>query len=277
MDFLPLFKPQPRMTGQQKAFWIIVSGTGRTAKILMHRGNSSLRFPLFECSSDSRPLIQADKKNRFLIGRLKGLPCIAAPVEAPGELPEDLSFVLVRDLFGILQKAQLAALSRGIEILHWDSINRFCGRCGQPMKNHGTEPAKQCGSCGNIVYPRISPAIIVLIKKDDTILLAHNDRFPESLYSCVAGFVDPGENLEEAAAREIKEEVGLSVKNIRYFHSQSWPFPNTLMIGFTADYAGGEITPDGIEITDARWFSREELPQLPMKGSISRKLIDSMD
>jgi NAD+ diphosphatase len=136
------------------------------------------------------------------------------------------------------------------------------------------EVAKQCPQCGFVSFPRISPAIIVLVEHDGKALLARSPRFKEGLFSTLAGFVEPGETLENAVRREVKEEAGINVKNIRYFGSQPWPFPDSLMIGFTAEYACGEITVDNNEILDARWFSADNMPEIPGKISISRALID---
>jgi NAD+ diphosphatase len=169
----------------------------------------------------------------------------------------------------VFQAASLAS-----QLLDWSREHRFCGSCGEPTQPNTTDMSLGCRPCGTKYYPRISPAVIVAVLKDNCILLAHNKMFPEGLYSLVAGFVEPGESLEETVTREVFEEVGVHLKNIRYFGSQSWPFPNSLMLGFTAEYDGGEITADGEEITDARFFTPEEVPKLPGSGAISRKIID---
>jgi NAD+ diphosphatase len=159
--------------------------------------------------------------------------------------------------------------------LLWDQTHRFCGRCGEPTVHAPSERAKLCPKCGLLSFPRLSPAVIMLIQRGDEFLLARNPNFPEAFYSVLAGFVEPGESLEEAVAREVREEVGLEVTDIRYFSSQPWPFPHSLMIGFTCTYAGGDIVPQPDEIVHAAWFSRNgELPRLPGKLSIARKLID---
>jgi NAD+ diphosphatase len=152
--------------------------------------------------------------------------------------------------------------------------NKFCGACGNLMADHKTDRARVCPSCGNTVYPALSDAIIVAVEKNGYLLMGHNVNFPVGRYSVLAGFVDPGETLEEAVTREILEESGVAVKNIRYFGSQSWPFPNSMMFGFNAEWESGEPTADGGELSDVRWFAPDELPDLPPSISISRQLID---
>jgi NAD+ diphosphatase len=159
-------------------------------------------------------------------------------------------------------------------LLDWDGSHRFCGRCGHPTEDKADERAKKCPSCGLINYPRLSPAVIMAIIRDGKILLARNKRFRGPFYSVLAGFVEPGETLEACVQREIREEVGIAVKNIRYFGSQPWPFPNSLMVGFVADYAGGEIRVDNAELMEADWFSVQSLPTIPPRISIARQLID---
>jgi NAD+ diphosphatase len=160
-------------------------------------------------------------------------------------------------------------------MLEWDRGNRFCGACGAPLAMRSDVRAKECTACGRLVFPRISPAIIVAIERGARLLLARSARFAEELYSVLAGFVEPGETLEEAVYREVKEEVGITVKNIRYFGSQPWPFPDSLMVGFTAEYDAGEIAIDGEEIVAARWFAADQLPSIPGPISIARRLIDA--
>jgi NAD+ diphosphatase len=163
---------------------------------------------------------------------------------------------------------------RANQLLYWHRTHVYCGQCGRETEDKADERAKICPDCGHVSYPRLSPAVIVAIVRGNRILLARNRRFKGSFYSVLAGFVEPGESLEECIRREIREEVGLRVKNIRYFGSQPWPFPDSLMIGFIADYAAGEIRVDGSEILDAGWFSKNRLPGIPPKISIARQLID---
>lgn len=158
-----------------------------------------------------------------------------------------------------------------------EETNRFCGKCGGAMRHHANpeENAYVCETCGYLAYPKISPAIIVLVTKGDRILLQRNSHYGLKNWTLVAGFVDPGENFEDAVRREVAEEASITVKNIRYFGSQSWPFPSTIMVGFTAEYAGGELKPDGDEVLDSGWFAKDDLPEIPHPGSIARALIDS--
>jgi len=173
-------------------------------------------------------------------------------------------------------RAPLEDFFRAYHIAQWRIESAFCGRCGARNVDASDELARLCPACGKREYVRISPAIITLVTRDDgRALLAHNSKFRPGLYSLVAGFVEAGENLEQTVAREIREEVGVEVKDIRYRASQAWPFPNSLMLGFTARWASGEPRPDKIEIEDVAWFSRDALPEIPPPGSISRALLDT--
>ncbi|MFT5876096.1 MAG: NAD+ diphosphatase, partial [Clostridium sp.] len=162
---------------------------------------------------------------------------------------------------------------RAVQIVNFNTDHAYCGRCGTLTQSIKSERAKKCPKCGLINYPRISPAIIVAVVREGKLLLAHNNQFPKGLYSVVAGFVEVGETFEECVVREVREETGIIVKNIKYFGNQPWPFPNSLMIGFTAEYASGEIKVDGKEIGDAKWYSSTEMPTTPDSISISKKLI----
>jgi NAD+ diphosphatase len=168
----------------------------------------------------------------------------------------------------------LKAAFRAVQILEWNENHRFCGACGEATVRKTEEHARVCRKCGQVFYPRMSPAVIVAITKGNKLLLARNKNFPPGRYSVLAGFVEAGETLEECIKREIKEEAGIEVKNIRYFGSQSWPFPNSYMLAFTAEYDKGEIRLDDSELADAGWFGADEMPQIPGSISISRRLID---
>jgi NAD+ diphosphatase len=210
------------------------------------------------------------------LGRLDDLDCYAVDVDTALELPSDVGVEGLRALYGRLPDELYAVAGRAVQILLWDQTHHFCGRCGQPTVNAPADRAKLCPQCGLLSFPRLSPAVIMLIQRgEDELLLARNRAFADGFYSVLAGFVEPGESLEEAVAREVREEVGLEIRDIRYFGSQPWPFPHQLMIGFTAHYASGQISLQADEIVEANWYSRRgELPRLPGKLSIARRLID---
>lgn len=169
---------------------------------------------------------------------------------------------------------EYARIARAAQLATWYDQHRFCGRCGGGLVAHEQDLARACPSCELVQYPRISPCIIVLVRHGDRCLLAHSGRFPPGRYSTLAGFIEAGETAEAAVRREVMEEVGIRVDNLEFFASQAWPFPHQLMIGFFADYVGGELIPDGEEILQAAWFDRDHLPDLPPPYSISRQLID---
>lgn len=183
----------------------------------------------------------------------------------------------LRELFGQMPLADWMQLAAERELAYWQEINQFCGRCGTRMEHHPNpaERAMHCPSCGYCAYPQITPAVIVLVKKADRILLQRNTHYKLPHWSLVAGFLDPAETFEQAVRREIREESSLEVTNIRYFGSQPWPFPSNLMVGFVADWVSGEPTPDGEEIVESGWFGRDNLPPLPKKISIARRLVDA--
>lgn len=160
------------------------------------------------------------------------------------------------------------------ELLYWDQNTKFCGVCGGPMKFH-TDISKRCEHCGKEVWPQLATAVIVLVRKGNEVLLVHANNFRTDFYGLVAGFVETGETLEEAVHREVMEETGLHIKNLRYFGSQPWPYPCGLMVGFTADYDSGKIHLQRSELSKGSWFDKDHLPHIPEKLSIARKLIDA--
>lgn len=189
-----------------------------------------------------------------------------------------LVFSDLRRLMATLDPAVWNIAGRGTQITDWYRDHQFCGRCGARMEQSAGDRSMKCPACGLVAYPRLSPAVIVLVEHPDgTALLANNVAWRGSrpMYSTLAGFVEPGESLEDCIHREIREEVGIEVGDIRYFDSQSWPFPNSLMLGFFATWVSGEITPAPDEIADAQWFGRDSLPTISPRGSIARQLIDA--
>jgi NAD+ diphosphatase len=209
--------------------------------------------------------LEEEPKNDEAAAGPRGAPAAGAALEVEG----------LRKLWGALDEDLFFAAGRAMQIALWAQTHRFCGRCGAETRRDERERCARCPRCGLGSYPRISPAIIVLVRRGEEALLARSPRLPAGTYSTLAGFVDVGESLEETLAREVREEVGIEVKNPRYFGSQPWPFPHSLMLGFMAEYAGGVIAVDGDEILDARWFRADALPQVPPPLSIARKLIDA--
>ena len=211
------------------------------------------------------------------LGLYGGRHCYAADIAASTELPESWRFMGLREVFGVLEPGLAALSGRAYQILEWDLNHRYCGRCGEPTVLRADERSRVCAGCSRTTYPPVTPAVMVLITDGHRrVLLARKGAWAVGRYSALAGFVEPGETLEDTVARETREEVGVEVKNVRYFGSQPWPFPHSLMVAFTAEYAGGELRPDGVEIAEARWFDADELPRLPPGISISRRLIDTI-
>jgi NAD+ diphosphatase len=209
------------------------------------------------------------------LGTLDDAECIALalPDEAPE--PAGMRYVGLRTLFLRIPESLLALAGRAFQVVEWDRTHRYCGRCGTPTRNKGDERAKECPKCGYVAYPRVSPAMMALVTRGREILLARSHRFVNGVYSALAGFVEPGETIEDCVRREVREEVGIEVDAITYFASQSWSFPHSLMIAYTAEYAGGDIFLGDAEIADARWFALDALPPLPPNVSIARRLIDT--
>ncbi len=255
--------------------------TGHTAEDLwfIFRGDELL-VRLTETGADvpdSQDITGLDQNisGSHYLGTLNGLNCYAAEVDGNAAGPYGMSFQELRPLLGLLGEDFFSAAGRAFQIINWERTHRFCGRCGGRTGLKAGERARECPHCGLVIYPEISPAIIVAVIRADKILLARSHRFRNAFYSVLAGFVEPGETFEETVRREVREEVGLGLKNIRYFGSQPWPFPNSLMVGFVADYESGEIRIDESEIVDAGWFDSNNLPGLPRTGTIARRLIDS--
>ena len=250
----------------EPCYWVLrcanqfVVATDEAGGKVFPRGSTS------DFGSDGTPL---------LIGTWQDLPCYAYELDPtpnpslPGEL------TLLRPLYGLAGAEAFALAGRASQLLDWKRNHRHCGRCGTLTAMKSSEFAMACTACGLLAYPRISPAVMVLVCRGDDLLLARSPHFRPGMFSALAGFVEAGETIEQCAVREVREEVGVEIANLRYFRSQPWPFPDSLMIAFFADYTGGKITPDPSEIEAADWFPRNSLPPLPDEASIARHLIDA--
>jgi len=210
------------------------------------------------------------------LGLWEGRYYQAAWLDQPLTPSAEFGYHGMRSLFGVLDDSFLGLAGRAYQLAEWSRTHRFCGACATAMQLLEGERCYKCPSCGHSAYPRISPAMMVLVRKGEQVLLAMHTNSPYKRYTALAGFLEAGESVEEAIHREVFEEVGLRVHNLQYFGSQSWPFPHSLMIAYTADYLDGEIRVDTAEIADARWFGADdEWPDLPVKVSIAARLIDA--
>jgi NAD+ diphosphatase len=264
MNFIQSVKPPHPMKGPA---WYFIF---KDKKLLITKTENTVSIPHVRDETDV-PIVLSSSQ---YLGSLDGVRCITGEISDTSEIPAHMSFQGLRSLYGYLAEDLFAVAGRALQINDWDNTHHYCSKCGGNLVLKQNERAKSCPRCDLSFYPRLSPAIIVAVTRGDTILLAQAKRFSTKMYSVIAGFVEPGENLEECVQREIKEEVNIKIKNIRYFNSQSWPFTNSLMVAFTAEYAGGSIHVDGDEISDAAWFKANDLPEIPGKISIARKLID---
>ena len=265
MDFHPV---QGTMSDPYDRFyWFSFKGD----QILVQVLDGITTIPL-ESSTETKTTLPF---GRHLFGKLNGIPCLLGEHEDEQDNAEGNGrrWVPVRSLILTLEEEWFMLVGRAYQIMTWLRDHRFCSRCGTRTEESTDERTMECPECNAQWYPRISPAMIVSILRDDRILLARSSRFRSDFFSVLAGFVEPGESLEDCVHREVMEEVGISVQNVRYVASQSWPFPHSLMVGFTAEYARGEIEIDENEILEAGWFRSDELPQVPGRFSISGRLI----
>lgn len=249
-----------------------ITSTSTVGRLYVITGQSL--YVTGQAAGQPRVPIAPVPRSAVYLGQLAGEACFAYlldPSEAP---PEGTEPVALRQLFGALSDDDFAIAGRALGLTAWDRDHRYCGRCGAETERSQTERVRTCTRCGHGAYPRLSPAVIALVERDGRALLARNARFALPFFSTLAGFVEVGETLHAAVEREIHEEAGITIRDVRYFGSQPWPFSGSLMIGFTAHWADGEIVPDPSEIADAGWFSADKLPQLPPKLSIARELID---
>jgi NAD+ diphosphatase len=215
-------------------------------------------------------------ETRHYLGLYDNQHCFVAELAPDASLPPSVEMQGLRTLFGSLDESLAVLAGRAYQIKEWDRNHRFCGRCGGPTVQRSDERARVCRACRRTTYPPISPAIMVLILRGREMLLLRRKGADATRFSALAGFVEPGEELEDTVRRETREEVNVAVDGLKYFGSQPWPFPHSLMVAFTAHYAGGEVQPDGVEIEEARWFDAAELLQRPYTLSIGWRLINTV-
>ena len=254
---------------QADALWFVFCG----GELLLREHAGALALPR-QRELAANKNVQLNQELSLFLGALDGHACHAASVAA-NHPHEGWRWIGLRQVFGLLPEAQFALAGRALQLLEWDRSHRYCGACGTATVHRDSERSRECPACALVAYPRLSPAVMCLVRRGDQLLLARSPRFPAGMYSALAGFVEPGETLEQCVQREVLEEVGIQVGKLRYFASQSWPFPHSLMIAFFGEYESGEITVDGIEIETAAWFSPSQLPPLPANISIARKLIEA--
>ncbi len=261
-----ILHPTPQPADDRPPLWVLLQGGG----MLLQDDTNGPRLPEGELPS---PLAPGQPTLAF--ASYRGFQVRATEIPPQAQLPSGL----VTESFNAFRESIPADLMTiagiGKQLLHWQRMNRFCSRCGTPPQQLPDSWGKRCPSCGAEHFPHIHPCAIVLIRRDDQLLMIRKPEWAQGRYSLVAGFLDVGESLEECAIREAKEETGITIKNLQYITSQCWPFPSQLMAGFVAEYGGGGVQPDDREIEDARWFTIGALPSLPARRSIARYLIDS--
>jgi NAD+ diphosphatase len=265
-EYQPLVTPPAERN--EPALWFAF----HRGEMLIVQSEDEAQLP---CCLDLSELGLSTVRSLYL-GTYGGKHCYVSELEHANALPDGHELQGLRALFGNVDETLAALAGRAFQIMEWDRNHQYCSRCGTPTEARREERSRACPKCKYTTYPPISPAIMVLITRGREILLARKPEWVPKRFSALAGFVEPGETLEDTVRRETREEVGVEIENLRYFGSQPWPFPHSLMIAFTADYASGEVRPDGVEIEEARFFDVEQLPNLPQGISISRRMIDTV-
>lgn len=263
--YFPSFVPETANDKQLAWFFVF-----NKDKLLVKAADDNFDVPLKTTMEELKFRIVT----KYYLGKLDGCDCYCVETDDTEPAPEGIIFKRFISLLGRIDSEIFTLAGRAYQLLNWDKNNRYCGKCGSSTELKHDEWAKVCLKCGNIIFPKISPAVIVGVIKGNEILLAHAKNFKENLFSVIAGFVEPGETFEECIKREVLEEVGLKVKNLKYFGSQPWPFPDSLMVGFTAEYESGDITVDGEELTIAGWYKSDEIPNKPTDASIAGQIIN---
>lgn len=264
MGFVPAISPPEDKPPFER--WYVF----REGRILL---DASLCPPRWTTGEAARRFGPGEGEAHYL-GRDADTDCWAAELPRQSELPAGLEAVPFREAIAANDSGFFRVASQASQLVTWASSHRYCGRCGTRTEAAPGERATRCPACGLLSFPRVSPAVIVAVLRGEEILLGRAHRFAPGMYSVLAGFVEAGETLEECVHREIDEETGVEVRDVRYFGSQSWPFPHSLMVAFIARFGRGELRIDSRELADARWFRRDDLPDLPMNASIARRMID---
>ena len=251
-------------------------------QIIYELGQLPFKLALAERAPEA---LSVDFQPRYLLGLYNQRPCYAVslPINSPcidstvhidSLAPKDFEWRTLRSFLSHVDDLHFDLAGRACQIVSWDREHRFCGCCGQQTAVSQTDYARTCHNCERQFYPRISPCVIVVISRDDHCLLARNASWEKNYFSALSGFIEPGETVEQALHREVKEEVGIEVKNLQYFSSQPWPFPGQLMLGFHAVYQSGEIQVDEKEIAEADWWHYQNLPPCPGTHTLSGRLIE---
>lgn len=262
--FVALLEPPAAHHGA--SWWFVFRGSN----LLVERDTAGARLPYVGRPED----LGLPPLRTHYLGTSGTDHVFVAEVAEDAQAPGSMHWSGLRALFGLLDDATFALAGRAVQIVDWDRSHQFCGRCGTPTERKAGERSRVCPGCGLLHYPRLAPVAMALVRRGRELLLARSPHFPAGMMSALAGFVEPGESLEECLVREVREEVGVSVSGLRYFSSQPWPFPHSLMVAFHCDYAGGDIVCQEGEIEAAGWFTPERLPILPNRVSIARRLIE---
>ncbi len=241
----------------------------RGGQLLAQRTGATLQLPRLHPAHSGN-----EAADQHYLGTLDGEPCIAYMLPEGQPLPQGAEFVGMRSFILQADNALAGLAGLAFQVMEWDRTHRFCGCCGKPLLAHAFDRARECPACRLTFYPRISPVVMALVTRDRQLLLTRKPGYAAGRYTLVAGFVEPGETLEHALAREVFEETGVAAGKPLYFGSQPWPFPNSLVMAFALEHEGGEPRADGVELEDARWFDIDSLPELPEPVHISRQLID---
>lgn len=262
--YIPAYIPEHEPGAS--AYWFI----SRAGNLLVREDTDGIKIPTAAAPEE----LGLSPGRLHYLGTWQGVPCYATGTDTETGLAEGLAFHPLRGLYGAMDEGLFHLAGRAVQLVAWGRTHQYCGTCGTKTVPSPKEHAMLCPACGSMSFPRLAPAVITAILKRNQVLLARAKHFTNNMYGLIAGFVEPGETLEDCVRREIREEVGINVTNVRYFGSQQWPFPHSLMIGFIADYESGDIQVDGEEIVDAQWFDPAQLPVIPPPVSIARKMLD---